>query len=333
MTDRHHTLDERGRTLRQRVRRLTGRESDAELGDLERQIADYKTRRANRADIERAATWTGSTVAMMKQELAEADPQQPSPCRLCGRLTGGAGGGWAWHAGWRWCEHCAPCLTAENPYAAAWSLALGRDVSDRQARALTERLGSPAYGTGRQADGPAQTEPFAHLTATLREQAADVLYRAAWEGQPRPNSLGTGCAWCGVARSTSWTASGIRHADGSDAALCAGCSPSWLASGQSTHPDTWAAFLVAACTGTEPMMGMEAYGLQAYCHTPGEHTGTDEPWAYLGDDRRRLRWAVVKAYPSQATRQEREQMARVAKVRADAEPPPPPTPLVRLPPA
>lgn len=319
-------MDREERSMRERVRRLTGRESDAELGALERDVKTWKQRREERAAQERAAYEVPGVVEAIQREMSEARPQYPSACRLCGRTTAGP----IVHR-WRWCSECLPVQQTRS-WARAWSLVLGRDITDEaHARALLEALGNPLYGLDKRADDRGQREPFAHISDDMREEAQHVLYRVAWEGTPRKNTLGRGCAWCGVQRSPRWTQSTVRFRDGQPGAMCETCAQRWRSSGQSSHPDDWACHLVAGCTGTSALMGMEVYGLLAYCQTPGPWEGTEQPWQYLGDDRRRLRWAVVRAYPSLATTEEREHLARIAKIKSDAEPPPPPTPLVNLP--
>lgn len=239
------------------------------------------------------------------------DPAKPSACRLCGRSVQPGAEGAREVAGWKCCPVCVALLP--GGLAAVLSDVLGVAVEPGEVDevAVRTRLGNPSYFLDGWANRPGEATRWAHVDPSLTAGVVAMLAEIRGRHIPRPNTHGTGCCWCGVRTSVRWTTTPFRA--GRDPgtprfAACATCEP-WIArSGvRSEEVGDWRPHLLACCTGMRRGRMGVTFGLKAFFEVPGDHSGCEEPWQYLGTLHGELRARVIRQYPSSVTLTDREQ--------------------------
>jgi hypothetical protein len=291
-------------------------------------------------------TLMGAQINEEKRLAAVHDAGKPSACRLCGQTVEPTTPGWRTVDGWKCCARCSGMLpTSKRPQAAraalaaVWTDVLGIGVEAHEATPLGERLGlaNPSYFVHRWATEPGSPTRWAHLDPELavrgREALAGMRVEAEARSQPRPNTYGTGCAFCGVQRSTAWTTTPWRFGRGPQApraAACSDCEP-WVTRAGG-YAESWRPNLLAACVGMRRGLMEVTYGLVPYFESnPADPSGTDEPWQYLGDVRAKLRARVIREHPRLVTLTANEERVRaLERAVAEATAPDDRPPLARL---
>lgn len=261
------------------------------------------------------------------QGLAPKAGPAPSACRITGMACQGPvdDEGWRTHPDW-----------ADATLGTAWTAILGRQVPDDWARTLTAEVGNPAYFVTGEADDPGHRKPWQHVGEQMREQAGHVLYRLANADRPKRHTAGRGCAWCGARLSARWyPTTSVAWPDGGESVLCTACYSKDRAHGWGYDDEQWRAAACALMLGIDqPYQGLHL-DLRVFAEArPADPAGTEKPWEYLGEERRKARLAWLASSPwalsRYATDPEREQITKVAALRAEAAPRPADEPLVRV---
>ena len=262
-----------------------------------------------------------------KRLEARHDPTRSSACRLCGIVvepfagnngisnSGATNSGHtspdgAEAGGWKVCTECVPLIRLGLP--AVWSSVLAPlpiPVNWREAEAMP----NPAYFLTGWPTDPGNATRWEHVDI---EEARVRLTKLRQPTTARFNPSRTGCRWCGVNRSLTWTAAGQwgRDRQSPKAYLCGGCAPWWQRSGQESWA-SWRTSLFACCVGLDHAVMDLHFGLKAFHESGADRSGTDEPWAYLGSVRQELRAKIIRTRPRRVTLTEQER--RVLAVEAE----------------
>lgn len=279
---------------------------------------------------------TDPRVAHREQQrlAARHDPSRPSACRLCSITVPPTPDD---VDGFKCCADCRALLPHGLPR--VWSDILGTDVTVAEWEAMAERgVGNPcAFVSGWPGDD-GHAERWGHLSETQVSVARSTLdtVRATARAGPRVNSYHSGCAWCGISKSTAWTETPWRIGRGPQAprvAACADCEP-WVArsGARSEVFDSWRGHLLAAATGMDRAQWGVDFNLKSFFESdPADTGGTVEAWQYLGSLRGELRMRVAAMYPRSVTLTEHERrVLDLQKAVAELEHPPQRTPLAKL---
>ena len=102
---------------------------------------------------------------------------------------------------------------------------------------------------------------------------------------------------CGVATSPQWYETPFKLSrNGPRVATCASCQEWFGRSGG--YAESWRPHLLAAITGMRKPQLLYDLGVKAYFESnPVDHSGTDQPWQYLGATRAKLRGRVIRTFP------------------------------------
>ena len=114
---------------------------------------------------------------------------------------------------------------------------------------------------------------------------------------PHASRWGTGCAACGVEKSTRWGDGSIAGRTGGYHALCEACD---RLVGARTLNEAWFDSVAAAAAGLTgpPSPGFAGrIGFRAFWDRNPGHPGTSARWAFLGNDLERLREVAAQRWP------------------------------------
>lgn len=232
-----------------------------------------------------------------KRLAARVDPTKAGACRVCGqRVEPGS----AVVDGWRCCPRCEALIPLGLPAVVADALGITEEVTEYEAFQVAERvLGNPCRWLTGWPSEEGTTTRWAHVDPRARDQAATLVAKLRDTGA-KPNATGRGCAWCGIARSETWTQapwSWSRSRDAPRCALCEQCAPLVQRSGAYSGND-WRPHLLAAITGMRrPSWDFDLGVLAFFESGPADLAGTRERWGYLGETRARLRRKVIRQHP------------------------------------
>ena len=249
---------------------------------------------------------------------------EPTPCSTCGGPVDKLEA--EWWGPWRRHPSCARIVARSASRLPVVTSFLGIAEVDAVTAALTEyRI--PLYSEGHAEptylpeDRKRDREPWAHVDRkALLSAISGAATEAAEREIARPCDLGR-CAWCGRIESVEWTAYGHSWADGSEAPLCADCSPVYERRGHPSpqYPEDARTALGEALSGVPAQLGSDGTpGLLAYIEAEGAGDGT--AWSHLPPEAvDAFRWAEWGRYGGRYAPPERRAEALDRARQIDAE--------------